>query len=347
VFGIHETPESYSDRWIEYCSTNKLPYRIIDCFASDIITQCADIQAILWHWTLNSSIEKKIARSIITSLETMGIVVYPSVVTCWHYDDKVAQKYLLEAIGAPVIPTFIFYNIAAAKHWAKNVEYPLVFKLRAGAGSSNVKLIRSYDEAMYVCNQAFGRGFSPIPNYFGDMKSVIRRTKGLKVYYEKLKRIPRGIIENRTMRSLQEKERSYAYFQQFLPSNPYDTRVTIIGERAFAFHRMNRIGDFRASGSGRIVYEPQRIDLRCVEIAFGVAKKLRTQSLAFDFLMDGNNEPRIGEISYCFVAKPVYNCSGYWDPRMQWHDGHVWPQDAIIEDVLLALEQKRLQTESR
>jgi glutathione synthase/RimK-type ligase-like ATP-grasp enzyme len=54
----------------------------------------------------------------------MGIVVYPSVATCWHYDDKVAQKYLLEAIGAPVIPTFISFNIADAKQWAKNAEYP-------------------------------------------------------------------------------------------------------------------------------------------------------------------------------------------------------------------------------
>jgi hypothetical protein len=105
---------------------------------------------------------------------------------------------------------------------------------------------------------------------------------------------------------------------------------------------MNRIGDFRASGSGRIVYEPLRIDLRCVEIAFKVVRKLHTQSLAFDFLMDGNNEPRIGEISYCFAAKAI--CPGYWDIQMQWHDGYVWPQDAIIEDVLLALEQKRVQS---
>jgi hypothetical protein len=119
--------------------------------------------------------------------------------------------------------------------------------------------------------------------------------------------------------------------------NDFDTRVTIIGNRAFGAMRRNRPNDFRASGSGDCLFDPDRIDRRCIPIAFRVAEKLGTQSLACDFLFDANHEPRICEISYCSVASPVYDCQGYWDPGFGWHEGHFWPQDVILEDVLAAV----------
>ena len=39
--------------------------------------------------------------------------------------------------------------------------------------------------------------------------------------------------------------RGYVYFQDFIPDNQFDTRVTVIGNRAFAFIRKVRPGDFR------------------------------------------------------------------------------------------------------
>lgn len=67
----------------------------------------------------------------------------PRFLTNWHFDDKVGQKYLLESIQAPMVPTYVFYSKAEAIRWAKSVIYPKVFKLRGGAGGSNVKLISS------------------------------------------------------------------------------------------------------------------------------------------------------------------------------------------------------------
>jgi hypothetical protein len=142
------------------------------------------------------------------------------------------------------------------------------------------------------------------------------------------------------------RERGYIYFQEFMPDNSFDIRVTVIGSRAFAFTRDNRPGDFRASGSGRLCYDLGRIDRRCVEIAFRVAQSLRSQSLAFDFLFNASREPVIGEISYCYMAKAVYDCPGHWDTNLTWHEGHLWPQDVILEDVMAKIQAQAAGTQA-
>lgn len=69
-----------------------------------------------------------------------------------------------------------------------------------------------------------------------------------------IKRIPQALAirNNRRMMGLTKK---YVYFQDFIPGNDFDTRVTIIGDRAFGFTRNVRPGDFRASGSGNVGYD--------------------------------------------------------------------------------------------
>jgi hypothetical protein len=135
------------------------------------------------------------------------------------------------------------------------------------------------------------------------------------------------------------RQQGYLYLQEFLCGNAFDTRITIIGDRAFGFMRINRSNDFRASGSGSLVYDPEKIDKRCVDIAFKVADRLGTQSLAFDFLFDSRHMPMIGEVSYCYMASAVHACDGHWDRQGAWHEGHLWPEEAILEDLLRACPQ--------
>jgi glutathione synthase/RimK-type ligase-like ATP-grasp enzyme len=342
MIGIHDTPGSFSDRWIEHCGHKQIPFKRIDCLASDILQQCEGLDAVLWHWSHISPRDLLVARQIIAALEQKGIIVFPNMATCAHFDDKVAQKYLLEAIGAPLIPTWVFLDQAKAMKWIGEAAWPKVFKLRCGAGSANVRLVHSRSEAEALCRQAFGRGFPAAAGYLCDMRKRLRQTKTLTQFWDKLWRAPRAIANYFVLRRQMSRQRGYAYFQEFLPDNPFDTRITIIGGRAFGFRRMNRPNDFRASGSGNLSYEPDRIDKRCVGIAFRVADQLGTQSLAFDFLFNPRQEPMIGEISYCYIARAVHACEGYWDRQGNWHEGHVWPQEAILDDVLVAVERRKL-----
>src|SRR5699024_7603805 len=85
---------------------------------------------------------------------------FPDFQTAWHFDDKVGQKYLLEAIGAPLVSSYVFYDRQNALEWIAEADFPKVFKLRRGAGSAHVKLARNKSEARKLVGRAFSGGFS-------------------------------------------------------------------------------------------------------------------------------------------------------------------------------------------
>ena len=339
MIGIHDSPGTYSDRWILYCEKHAVPFRRVDCLSTDVVSQCQGLDGLLWHWLHNDPRSQLVARQVIASLESMGLLLFPSVNSCWHYDDKIAQKYLLEAINAPLIPTWVFTSEAEAMRWIEVTTWPKVFKLRSGAGSTNVRLVQSRAEAVALCRQAFGRGFPALSGYSKDLRTRISRTRNVQEFLAKLRRAPSSMRNTRRAGRQLPRERGYVYFQEFLPGNDFDTRITIIGNRAFGFRRANRPGDFRASGSGRIDYDPASVDPRCVEIGFRVADLLGSQSLALDFLFAAAQEPMIGEISYSYVSSAVHACEGYWDRQGVWRQEHVWPEDAILDDFLAACGQ--------
>lgn len=341
LLAIHPREGSYSDRWLEYCAEHGISVREVNCFASDIVAQLRGTDALLWQWMHHIPEDVKTGFRIIQTAEDMGLTVFPNRATCWHYDDKVSQKYLLEAIGANAAKADVFYDLQSALAWIDKASFPRVFKLSRGAGSMNVQLVRSADHARRLSARAFGRGFKPVASILGDAKSSIRRHRKKGDLLGVLRRLPRTLSNMRRMNREIARERGYVYFQEFLPDNEFDTRVTIIGDRAFGFLRMVRADDFRASGSGNIVYDRTRIDPRCVESAFRVANRLGTQSLAFDFVKDRSGAPLIVEISYCYLAGAVHACAGHWDGRLNWHEGQMWPQDAILIDLLDAIEKRR------
>lgn len=146
--------------------------------------------------------------------------------------------------------------------------------------------------------------------------------------------MPKALAKIRRINRAMGPEKGYAYFQDFVPDNQFDTRVTVIGDRAVAYIRKVRPGDFRASGSGDMDYDPRNIRLQCVQVAFEVTQRVGSQSMAFDFLIERDGRPMIVEVSYCYVPDFVYNCPGHWDRQLIWHEGHMWPEEAILIDLL-------------
>jgi hypothetical protein len=146
-----------------------------------------------------------------------------------------------------------------------------------------------------------------------------------------------GVLRNVMRRSVAlGVERDYVLFQRFVPENTHDIRVTIIGHRAFTFRRRVRPGDFRASGSGMIeYYAPGECDRVAVEAAFRVSERFGFQAMAYDFVVDRRTDARlILEMSYGYLPSAVFRCGGYFDRELSWHEGSVWPEDAMIEDLL-------------
>ncbi len=339
MIAIHNCPGSFSDRWITYCDDNKISYKLVNCYSPDIILQLKDCNGLMWHWILDDYRAQNFARQLIFSIEKMGIKVYPSFNTCWHYDDKVGQKYLLEAINAPLVSSYTFYDEDEALDWIDNTEYPKVFKLRGGASSNNVRLVKSKRIARKIIKKAFNKGF-PLVNKFSNLKQriwVLKRDKNIKSLIHLIKGIIRLVIPKEGLNLLQ-RQKGYVYFQQYVPNNKFDDRIIIIGEKAVAVRRFTRKNDFRASGSGLKAYEKDLFNKESLKIAYGIAKKLNSQSIAFDFIYD-KDIPKIVEISYAFIIGEFYDsCPGYWDENLNWHNDNVNLQRYIIEDFINSLK---------
>src|SRR4051812_29552347 len=107
---IHNRPGSFSDRWISYCRQNHVDYKLVNCYDSDIVAQLDDCEGLMWHWSQVDYKDLLFAKQLTISLEKKGLKVFPDVNTSWHFEDKVGQKYLLEAIGAPLVDSYVFYS---------------------------------------------------------------------------------------------------------------------------------------------------------------------------------------------------------------------------------------------
>lgn len=336
---IHDSPGSFSDRWIEYCEEKFIPYRRISCYDSNIIDQLKSFDVLLWHWHHEDAKAILFARQLLMSAGNMGIKVFPNINSCWHFDDKIGQKYMMESINAPLVPSYVLYDKQEAIDWIEKTNFPKVFKLRCGAGSHNVSLVRDRIEAKKLCKTSFGKGFKVITGYFSDFSANLRKAANKGNYSEKIRRLPAALFKIYIKNKMRGRDKGYLYFQDFIADNEFDTRVTIVGNRAFAFRRMVRKNDFRASGSGNIDYDRTKINMKCVTIAFDIAQRLQSQSMAFDFVEAEGSNPLIVEVSYCYVPTVVHACRGHWDRELVWHDGAVWPQDAILDDIIMSLGQ--------
>ncbi|HVZ97935.1 MAG TPA: hypothetical protein VG847_13730 [Chitinophagaceae bacterium] len=338
---IHNDPESFSSRWIKYCNENNIPYKLVNCYDSDIVKQLDDVDGLMWHWNQNDYKAALFARQLTLSLEKKGIKIFPDVNTSWHHDDKLGQKYLLESIGAPLVQSYVFYTKKEALQWLNETTFPKVFKLRGGAGSINVSLVKTKKRAKQLINRAFGTGFSHIDRYsrLKDRFWALRRDKNKKALRGVFSGIARLFLPTE-VEKFSHNEKGYIYFQDFIPKNEYDTRLVVIGSRCIGVRRYCRTGDFRASGSGIKAYDPELFDHKCIRLAFDITKKLKSQSVAFDFIWD-NGTPKIVEISYCFIIGPFYDdCPGYWDADLRWHAKPVNPQYFMIEDFIEELKYK-------
>lgn len=331
---IHKSGFGFSADWISYCQKKKIPHKIVNCYSNDIIQQLKDCNALMWHFSHIIPKDILVAKQILNALEHTGFKVFPDFKTCWHFDDKVAQKYLLEQIDAPAVKSYVFFDKHEATMWAKNTDYPKVFKLRKGASSQNVELIKSQKHAIRKIKKAFKNGFS---NYKA-LDSLKERNRLFKIgksnFWETIKGTLRFFIPLEYIRVL-GKEIGYIYFQDFIRGNKFDTRIIVIDEKAYGMKRLIRKNDFRASGSN--IFDYENINLQSVKIALDFAYKLKLQAVAFDFVFD-NDKPLIVEMSYGFGTTGSGQCKGYWDKNLNWNEGKFnpfgWMVDIIIKSII-------------
>jgi hypothetical protein len=347
ICGIHVGDggqlRDYMKYYTRVLDKNHIPYRALDVSDSGFWHEVREVDLFIYRWAQYDH-DRQIALTLIPVLQReLGIKCYPDESASWPYDDKIRQQYLFAAAGFPMAEGWVFYDLQKALRWIEHSPLPLVFKLRKGAASENVVLVRDRRTARGLTKRMFGVGVPTkgIPGrgnlVWQDMRSSVRN----------LVRVGRDAARRtfpnfKTTDRHWEREKNYVYFQKFLPGNDYDTRVTVIGDRAFAFRRWVRRGDFRASGSGRIDYSIKGIDLAFVKQAFAISKHFYYKSMAYDFLYDEERRVALCEASYTYVDQAVYRCPGHWNSRLEFQEGHLWPAYCQLKDALEMADLKPL-----
>lgn len=331
---IHlEEGNNFSPFWVEYCIKNKINYKLVNCYSTNIIKDIVGCDFLLWHINNLNFKDQIFAKGLMYAVQNMGIKTFPDFNTLWHFDDKIVQKYLFEGLAINLVPTYIFYDKNSALEWINSVEYPKVFKLSKGSGSKGVSLCRDRKEAVKLANKAFGKGFKTITPYFLFKERIRKYKLGKDTLTGVMKGFVRLFIGTEYINK-SGLEKNYIYFQDFIPKNAYDIRIIIIGNKAFGIKRMNRENDFRASGSGNIIYDPLQIDLNVVRLSFEINKKLKMQCAALDFVYDEGGNALVVEVSFGFNPKGYFDCQGYWDENLNWKQEEIKPQEWMVEDLM-------------
>lgn len=330
--GIHQSDASYSRHWVEYCKLMNIPYKIVNCYSSDIIHDLSDCDMLMWHHNHANPKDLLFAKELIYSLETAGKLVYPDAKTTWFFNDKLGQKYLLEAMQFPLIPTFVFFSKREAMDWISKAIFPIVFKLRSGAGSRNVRLVKDPRTAKRLIKYAFGRGIRQYNALGGLLESLRKYRKGRASLKTVFKSVAHFVYPIQLEKS-EGRHKGYIYFQEFIPDCKYDIRIQSVGDKIWAMTRTVRKGDFRASGSGDLNYDPKVIPVEALQLSKAVSEKLSLQSMAID-LLPYKNGFLIAEVSYAFGVDPEELEVGYWDKNLEWHAGRINPFAWMVEDLI-------------
>lgn len=179
-------------------------------------------------------IYKGYMEDILYALSIKGAIIIPE----WRYMRAHHNKALMEMLRDAElnnIDTGIHSQIYGCNeefiYNVNNINFPCVFKTAEGAGSNGVALLKNKEEALSFLEKEN-------INHKSTIKEIILKLIG------------------RLGKSMHSNHRNKFIIQNFIPNLSGDFKILIFGEKYYVLSRKNRDNDFRASGGGKLNYEP-------------------------------------------------------------------------------------------
>ena len=248
--GLVRDGDDYT-KFERFLKNNKIAYEYFNIHSSSWMEDAKKFDVFIWR-PLFSPYELEEAREKIYFLERLlNKSVYPSFAEIMFYENKILQNYILKNEGFPVIETFISYDYDEVLDWLEKAKYPFVSKIKEGAASQGVSLIRNKKTAR------------------GHVEKIFRG--GKPTYWPFLK------------------QKNYVFFQKYVENEGFDLRVIVVDENhIFGYYREIPKGEFRASGMGLVV--KKELPKEAVRVALDLTKKLTFTNLSVDFLQSKADE---------------------------------------------------------
>jgi glutathione synthase/RimK-type ligase-like ATP-grasp enzyme len=317
----NDLKETFLGKYISILDYNKIPYNVVPYFNQSEFWESISKSSHFIARYRGSEKELSLMQAVLPEIERNGLKALPNFNTAYHCGDKSKLSAFYKANKIIHPNTLIFWEVIHLKEAIEKnlISFPVIVKLRKGAASTNVIKVYTAHQLIRLATKMFQKGVKPgmleeaaFGSFYINKLFIKWLFKPNKNNLKNIRHKLHYIKEN----DFREIESSCVIVQEFYPKNNFDTRVTIIGNRAFAFRRFNRPDDFRASGSGMIDYNPQKIDLKMIEIAFEVSNKFGFQTMAYDFIYNLEGEPTILEHNFTYIDKAVAACPVFWDQNL-------------------------------
>jgi len=223
-----------------------------------------------------------------------NVRIFPKIELLKAHENKGYQELLKKQLNINSLNSLYLNSIETLDKL--NIKYPLVYKTITGAGGSKVQLINDLLELKKTIKKSDKIIVSDL------IKLIIKKfslSRSDFMEYKKSKRNVEPFI-----------------LQPFVPNLENDFRVLCFGNRYYSSKRLNRKNDFRASGSGKLIYEKQPLSL--IKFARKIQLKLEAQVLSLDICFDGNDYHLI-EFQACHFGNQTLNNSvGYYQYGQDW-----------------------------
>lgn len=332
----------FAERWATALRDRGVETVWVNPFEGDAVGQFEVCRGFFCAISHDRPLDLAYLPGMLDALEVSGLKVFPDRNTRRGFDNKIQQYWLLRRLGLQVPCSWIFFDEGDAVEFAREASYPLVFKLARGAGSQNVQLVSSVSEGLRLVRQMFGMGRTAFPAAARLSRAVkMKREEGIRLRDAwNLTRSTLRLLRNSFSKN--NREFGYILFQKLIDGNDKDYRVTVIGERAFVFFRGVPDNDFRASGSGRLLYpDPEEVDHQLIETAFAARDKLGSSTVAMDFVKDHEGGGYLLlEFCFSFIPDAVEGCAGYFNRQLDWIPEQKPPEFWIVEDFLKSIENQ-------
>lgn len=228
---------------------------------------------------------KEYIGDVLLELAEKGMILLPPYKFFRAHHNKVFMERLRENLADESLKTIHSVPIYDERDLKKSIEtiekkigYPAVVKTSSGSGARGVALAHNREQLIALVSK-MGRvtySDSSIPWYSSPFLS-------------KIKTCVRKVLHKTYIERTYPREK--IVIQNFIPNLQYDYKVLVFGEKYYVLKRLTRDNDFRASGSGKLIFPDTLTEEICqvLDSAKKIYDELDVPMLSVDVAFDGTD----------------------------------------------------------
>lgn len=238
---------------------------------------------------------KSFIEDMVLHLEQLNFYLIPSYSCLKAHNNKVAMELFRDRSTMHSIKTICSKVFGTFEEFIDQIDdfsYPVVVKPATGAMSRGVAM--ACNKVELIRNV---KNISLTLNYAHALKEILRKVKYKNLY------------------KCESSYRSKFIIQNFVPGLSNDWKILVFGKKCFVLFRGNRANDFRASGSGKFVFE-RKLPFGMLDFALSIKENFNVPHISLDVGFDGK-EFHLIEFQFLYFGTTTVEKSPFYFEKLE------------------------------